>query len=122
MCCITLRSTHLIITSKVSSAAVGDIMVCFIRDLPVALMLLCCAGLCSRGKLRRQNEKAHLIGHVKDVGVDSKHENPATRIYLTSVAQPWHVDGVDVVGESPGVVRCSIFSLLRRRGMTHAGC
>jgi hypothetical protein len=53
-----------------------------------------------RGKLRRQNEKAHLIGHVKDVGVDSKHENPATRIYLTSVAQPWHVDGVDVVGES----------------------
>lgn len=50
------------------------------------------------GKLRRQNEKAHLIGHVKDVGVDSKHDNPATRIYLTSVAQPWHVDGVDVVG------------------------
>jgi hypothetical protein len=37
---------------------------------------------------------------VKDVGVDSKHDNPATRIYLTSVAQPWHVDGVDMVGES----------------------
>lgn len=59
-----------------------------------------CVCWCFRGKLRRQNEKAHLIGHVKDVGVDSKHENPATRIYLTSVAQPWHVDGVDVVGES----------------------
>ncbi|WIA22176.1 hypothetical protein OEZ85_004510 [Tetradesmus obliquus] len=50
------------------------------------------------GNLRRQNEKAHLIGHVKDVGVDSKHQNPTTRIYLTSVAQPWHVDGTDVVG------------------------
>jgi len=61
-------------------------------------MLPACCWSC-RGKLRRQNEKAHLIGHVKDVGVDSKHDNPATRIYLTSVAQPWHVDGVDAVGE-----------------------
>lgn len=52
-----------------------------------------------RGNLRRQNEKAHLIGHVKDVGIDSKHQNPATRIYLTSVAQPWHVDCTDIVGE-----------------------
>lgn len=60
---------------------------------PAVLLFSC------RGKLRRQNEKAHLIGHVKDVGVDSKHSNPATRIYLTSVAQPWHVDGVDMVGE-----------------------
>eukprot|EP00775_Hariotina_reticulata_P009087 gene9087-9257_t len=50
------------------------------------------------GNLRRQNEKGHLIGHVKDVGIDSKQQNPTTRIYLTSVAQPWHVDGVDVVG------------------------
>jgi hypothetical protein len=58
------------------------------------MLLLAC-----RGNLRRQNEKAHLIGHVKDVGVDSKHQDPTTRIYLTSVAQPWHVDGTDVVGE-----------------------
>jgi hypothetical protein len=57
------------------------------------------AAVCCRGNLRRQNEKAHLIGHVKDVGVDSKHQDPTTRIYLTSVAQPWHVDGTDVVGE-----------------------
>jgi hypothetical protein len=59
------------------------------------LLLLCSC----RGSLRRQNEKAHLIGHVKDVGVDSQHQDPTTRIYLTSVAQPWHVDGTDVVGE-----------------------
>jgi hypothetical protein len=69
---------------------------CDVWLLPLLLLLLLHVV---RGKLRRQNEKAHLIGHVKDVGIDSKHDNPATRIYLTSVAQPWHVDGVDVVGE-----------------------
>lgn len=64
--------------------------------------------MCCRGNLRRQNEKGHLIGHVKDVGIDSKHQNPVTRIYLTSVAQPWHVDGTDVVGESASLVHCSL--------------
>lgn len=43
--------------------------------------------------------QGHLIGHVKDVGVGSKVNDPCTRIYLTSAAQPWHVDGADLVGE-----------------------
>eukprot|EP00775_Hariotina_reticulata_P003159 gene3159-3437_t len=45
-----------------------------------------------------QNQKGHLLGHVKDVGVDPLCENPATRIYMTRAAQPWHVDSCDIVG------------------------
>lgn len=37
---------------------------------------------------------------VKDVGVDPDHLNPATRIYMTRVAQPWHIDSADLVGEA----------------------
>jgi len=50
------------------------------------------------GSLRPQNKHAHLVGHVKDTGVDPLHKNPDTRIYLTRAAQPWHVDSVDLVG------------------------
>jgi hypothetical protein len=31
--------------------------------------------------------------------VDPLCENPATRIYMTRAAQPWHVDSCDIVGE-----------------------
>lgn len=44
-----------------------------------------------------QNEKGHLIGHVKDVGIDPENSNPNTRIYMTRAAQPWHVDSADAV-------------------------
>lgn len=44
-----------------------------------------------------QNEKQHLIGHVKDVGIDPDNKNPNTRIYMTRAAQPWHVDSADAV-------------------------
>lgn len=44
-----------------------------------------------------QNQRGHLIGHVKDVGVDPLNRNPNTRIYMTRAAQPWHVDSADVV-------------------------
>jgi hypothetical protein len=39
-------------------------------------MLLLLLSAC-RVNLRRQNEKAYLIGHVKDVGVDSQHSKAA---------------------------------------------
>mmetsp|Transcript_8941 Transcript_8941/g.27124 ORF Transcript_8941/g.27124 Transcript_8941/m.27124 type:complete len:356 (-) Transcript_8941:65-1132(-) len=55
------------------------------------------------GSLRPQNKHAHLVGHVKDTGVDPLHKNPDTRIYLTRAAQPWHVDSVDLVGECGGL-------------------
>uniref|UniRef100_A0A6S8M692 TauD/TfdA-like domain-containing protein n=1 Tax=Dunaliella tertiolecta TaxID=3047 RepID=A0A6S8M692_DUNTE len=50
------------------------------------------------GRARAQNAKGHLIGHVKDVGVDPDQQDPTTRIYLTRAAQPWHCDSSDVVG------------------------
>lgn len=45
-------------------------------------------------------------GHVKDTGIDPDHKDPTTRIYLTRVAQPWHVDSTDMVGEWPGEAVC----------------
>ena len=36
---------------------------------------------------------------IQDTGIDPDHKNPATRIYLTRVAQPWHIDSCDLVGE-----------------------
>ena len=48
-----------------------------------------------------QNQKGHLIGHVKEVvtkEVFSAKYNGTTRLYMTSMAQPWHVDASDLVG------------------------
>lgn len=49
------------------------------------------------GRLTSQNAKGHLIGHVKDTGIDPEHKNPVNRIYLTRAAQPWHNDAADLV-------------------------
>ena len=43
-----------------------------------------------------QNQKGHILGHVKDIGFD--HTNPQTRIYGTSYRQLYHTDGSDLVG------------------------
>ncbi|KIY93513.1 hypothetical protein MNEG_14449 [Monoraphidium neglectum] len=48
------------------------------------------------GRLQHQNEKAHLIGHVKEV-VDPTNAKSTTRLYMTRKAQPWHVDASDLV-------------------------
>ncbi|KAJ8662745.1 hypothetical protein O0I10_001709 [Lichtheimia ornata] len=56
------------------------------------------------GKRKQQNGKGHVLGHVKDLtyGSTTKSvydaESPTTRIYATRKAQPFHVDGTDVVG------------------------
>lgn len=50
------------------------------------------------GRLASQNAKGHLIGHIKDTGIDPEHKNPVNRIYLTRAAQPWHNDAADLVG------------------------
>ncbi|KAI7882827.1 Clavaminate synthase-like protein [Lichtheimia hyalospora FSU 10163] len=56
------------------------------------------------GKRKQQNGKGHVLGHVKDLthGSTTKSvydaEAPTTRIYATRKAQPFHVDGTDVVG------------------------
>ncbi|KAG0164814.1 hypothetical protein DFQ28_009636 [Apophysomyces sp. BC1034] len=56
------------------------------------------------GVRKPQNAKGHVLGHVKDLSLGSATkslydaENPTTRIYATRKAQPFHVDGTDVVG------------------------
>jgi Taurine catabolism dioxygenase TauD, TfdA family len=48
------------------------------------------------GRARSQNADGHLLGHVQDLGADSR--DPNTRIYQTSERQTFHTDSADVVG------------------------
>lgn len=48
------------------------------------------------GRPRSQNAKGHLLGHVKDLGVDVT--DPGVRYYQTRRALEYHTDSVDVVG------------------------
>ncbi|MFZ0548930.1 MAG: TauD/TfdA family dioxygenase, partial [Candidatus Promineifilaceae bacterium] len=48
------------------------------------------------GHARSQNAKGHVLGHVTDLGVDSK--DPNVRIYQTKERQSFHTDSCDVVG------------------------
>ena len=48
------------------------------------------------GAARSQNAKGHLLGHVKDLGLDIG--DPNVRYYQTSRKLEYHTDSVDVVG------------------------
>ncbi len=48
------------------------------------------------GAARSQNAKGHLLGHVKDLGLDIK--DPNVRYYQTSRKLEYHTDSVDLVG------------------------
>jgi hypothetical protein len=48
------------------------------------------------GRPRSQNAKGHLLGHVKDLGVDVT--DPNVRYYQTRRKLEYHTDSVDVVG------------------------
>lgn len=48
------------------------------------------------GSFRSQNAKGHLLGHVKDLGLDIN--DPKVRYYQTNRALEYHTDSVDVVG------------------------
>ncbi|KAH8548733.1 hypothetical protein BGW37DRAFT_173955 [Umbelopsis sp. PMI_123] len=56
------------------------------------------------GYRKTQNAKGHVLGHVKDITIGSQTksvydaDDPTTRIYATRKAQPFHVDGTDIVG------------------------
>jgi hypothetical protein len=73
-----------------------------LRGLPVAnytereaAIIFC--GLGSHlGLARVQNAKGHLLGHVRDMGLNSK--DPSVRIYQTKERQTFHTDSTDVVG------------------------
>lgn len=43
-----------------------------------------------------QNAKGHLLGHVKDIGMDPS--MPATRLYTTHARLAFHTDSCDIVG------------------------
>jgi TfdA family taurine catabolism dioxygenase TauD len=48
------------------------------------------------GRARSQNAKGHLLGHVKDLGLDIR--DPNVRYYQTNRGLDYHTDSVDVVG------------------------
>jgi hypothetical protein len=48
------------------------------------------------GNLRSQNRHGHLLGHVRDVGLNS--QDPNVRIYQTNERQNYHTDSCDIVG------------------------
>ena len=48
------------------------------------------------GSARSQNAKGHLLGHVKDLGLDIA--DPRVRYYQTNRKLEYHTDSVDVVG------------------------
>ena len=48
------------------------------------------------GGARSQNAKGHLLGHVKDLGLDIR--DPAVRYYQTNRGLEYHTDSVDIVG------------------------
>lgn len=48
------------------------------------------------GQARSQNAKGHLLGHVKDLGLDIR--NPNVRYYQTNRRLEYHTDSVDIVG------------------------
>jgi hypothetical protein len=48
------------------------------------------------GRFRSQNAKGHLLGHVKDLGLDIR--DPRVRYYQTNRKLEYHTDSVDIVG------------------------
>jgi len=48
------------------------------------------------GAARSQNGKGHILGHVKDLGLDVN--DPNVRIYQTHERQTFHTDSCDIVG------------------------
>src|SRR3954469_7461336 len=48
------------------------------------------------GRARSQNAKGHLLGHVKDLGLDIR--DPSVRYYQTNRRLEYHTDSVDLVG------------------------
>lgn len=48
------------------------------------------------GSFRSQNAKGHLLGHVRDLGLDIR--KPTTRYYQTNRQLEYHTDSCDVVG------------------------
>ncbi len=88
--------------AKLRDVLINGIGFQVLRGLPVAsysqqmaATIFCGIGA-HLGSARSQNAMGHILGHVRDIGVDAK--NPNTRIYQTSERQTFHTDSCDVVG------------------------
>lgn len=73
-----------------------------LRGLPIkrytqemAATIFCGVGA-HLGLARSQNAAGHILGHVRNIGVDAA--DPTTRIYQTAERQTFHTDSADVVG------------------------
>lgn len=81
---------------------INGIGVELIRGLPIEAYSreLCATIFCGigtyLGTARSQNAQGHILGHVRDIGLDP--QNTSTRIYQTSARQTFHTDSTDVVG------------------------
>ena len=75
---------------------------CLLRGLPVGRWERLKAAICfwgigaHLGVAVSQNGKGHVLGHVKNLGLD--YSLPATRGYQTSERLPFHTDYADLVG------------------------
>lgn len=63
------------------------------------------------GPAKSNNKNGHLIGHIKDIGLDPN--SPTTRLFATSAAQPFHNDaaGLSTLLSSREVVTAEFDSL-----------
>ena len=49
------------------------------------------------GNARSQNAKGHVLGHVRDLGLNAT-QDPTARVYQTNERQTYHTDSCDIVG------------------------
>ncbi len=88
--------------ASLKSELLSGVGVTVLRGLPIseytqefAAAIFCGIGT-HIGSARSQNADGHILGHVRDIGVDPN--DPNSRIYQTSERQTFHTDSADVVG------------------------
>lgn len=96
-----------------------------VQDWPIEVSAAVFCGMGAHvGSARSQNARGHILGHVKDVGLDLN--DPNVRIYQTTARQTFHTDSTDVVallclaeamegGDSLLVSTVTLYNEMRRR-------
>ncbi len=68
-----------------------------VAGLPVEAAAMAYLGIGAHlGSFRSQNARGHLLGHVRDLGLDIR--DPTTRYYQTTRQLDYHTDSCDLVG------------------------
>lgn len=96
-----------------------------VQEYPIEVTAAIFCGMGAHlGSARSQNAAGHILGHVKDVGLDLA--DPKVRIYQTTRRQTFHTDSTDVVallclaeamegGDSLLVSTVTLYNEMRRR-------